>query len=121
MPTDNNVGQLIINTLTKEQYESIENPSSTELYFVEESETTKNYAIDDNVVHNTGVEIIDGQKTFLDKVILNNATTITQDNSDNSNNIATTAYVNNVINSLIQRIEELEKQLGIDNTNTQET
>lgn len=34
MPTDTNVDNLIINVLTEEQYEEIQNPSSTELYLV---------------------------------------------------------------------------------------
>lgn len=34
MPTDTNVNNLIINKLTKAQYEAIQNPSETELYLV---------------------------------------------------------------------------------------
>ena len=40
MSQDTNVENLIINTMTKAQFESIENPSATELYFVEETDTT---------------------------------------------------------------------------------
>ena len=32
--TDTNVTQLVINKLTKQQYENIQNPSETELYLV---------------------------------------------------------------------------------------
>lgn len=34
MPTDTNIDNLVINVLTEEQYEEIDNPSSTELYLV---------------------------------------------------------------------------------------
>ena len=36
MPTDTNVNGLVINKLTKAQYDTIQNPSETELYLVEE-------------------------------------------------------------------------------------
>jgi hypothetical protein len=36
MPTDTNVNSLVINKLTKAQYDAIQNPSETELYLVEE-------------------------------------------------------------------------------------
>ena len=41
MSQDTNVENLIINTMTKAQFESIENPSATELYFVEETEVLR--------------------------------------------------------------------------------
>lgn len=109
MSTDTNVQQLIINTLNKTQYDSIENPSATELYFVEEPEETK-YANDDTVVHNTGKETVAGDKTFTGTVVLDNATTVTQDKTNNSNALATTAFVQNVIASLLERIEALENK-----------
>lgn len=40
MPTDTNVNSLVINKLTKAQYDAIQSPSETELYLVEE-ETEK--------------------------------------------------------------------------------
>lgn len=40
MTTDTNVQNLIINILTKEQYESIANPSSTELYLTPDDDNT---------------------------------------------------------------------------------
>lgn len=36
MPTDTTVNNLVINELTKAQYDEIENPSDTELYLVSE-------------------------------------------------------------------------------------
>lgn len=105
---DTQVQNLVINTLTKEQFDTIEEPSATELWFVEEDETVT-YAQDSAVVHNTGTEIINGQKTFKDKVILDNGTATTPSSSDNSNKIATTAYVQSVISTLLARIEALEK------------
>ena len=112
MSTDTNVTQLIINTMTKAQYEGIENPSETELYFVEENEENL-YALDAQVVHKSGTETIDGDKTFTGSVVLNNGTAVTQASTDNSNKVATTAYVQSVIVSLISRIEALENQQGV--------
>lgn len=107
MANDTNVENLIINTMTKAQFESIENPSATELYFVEETDTPT-WAEDSTVVHKAGIEQINGDKTFTGKVVLNNATATTQDKTDNSNAVATTAYVQDVIATLIARIEALE-------------
>lgn len=107
MSQDTNVENLVINTMTKAQFESLENPSATELYFVEETDTTT-YAEDSTVVHKAGIEQISGDKTFTGKVVLNNATATTQLTTDNSNAIATTAYVQDVIASLVARIEALE-------------
>ena len=109
MSTDTNVNQLIINTLSKTQFDAIESPSPTELYFVEEP-VDPTYAADSTVVHNTGKETIAGDKTFTGSVVLDNATATTQANTDNSNAIATTAYVQNVIVSLLERIEALENK-----------
>lgn len=109
--TDTNVNKLIVNKLTASQYEAIETPSNTELYFVEDPEDTL-YAKDAQVVHNVGTEQVRGVKTFVDGVILNAGTAITVADTDNSNNIATTAYVQNVIESLVQRIEQLEQQVA---------
>ncbi len=109
MSNDTTVNNLIINTLTKTQFESIENPSSTQLYLVEESESSSNvYALDEEVVHKIGTETISGDKTFTGSVVLNNATAVTQELSDDSNALATTAYVQDVIASLVARIEALE-------------
>lgn len=109
---DTQVQSLIINTLTKAQFDSIESPSSTELYFVEEDETIT-YAQDSAVVHKQGTEVIDGQKTFTGNVILDNATATTPQSTDNSNKVATTAYVQTVIASLLERIEALENAQGV--------
>lgn len=106
---DTNVNNLIINTLTKSQFESIESPSATELYFVEEPEDTT-YAKDAQVVHNTGNETVAGNKTFTGAVVLNNATAVTKATTDNSNAVATTKYVKDVIASLVARIEALENK-----------
>lgn len=109
MSQDTNVENLIINTMTKAQFESIENPSATELYFVEETDTTT-YAEDSTAVHKTGIETISGNKTFTGSVVLNNGTATTKADTDNSNAIATTAYVQNVIAALVARIEALENK-----------
>ena len=111
MPTDNTVNNLIINTMTQAQFEEIISPSNTELYFVEEVETNT-YAQDSEVVHKTGTETISGDKTFTGAAILNKGTATTQPSTDNSNKIATTAYVQQVIASLITRIEQLEQQVA---------
>ena len=111
MSTDTNVENLIINTMTKAQFEELESPSNTELYFVEETDTTE-YAKDLEVVHKEGTETVSGDKTFTGKVVLNNATALTQDITDNSNAVATTKYVQDVIATLIARIETLEKSIN---------
>lgn len=112
MPTDNNVNTLIINTLTQTQFEQIEQPSSTELYFVEETEINPDYAQNSEVVHNTGAENINGIKTFVDGAVINNGTATTVASTDNSNNIATTAFVQTVIVPLLTRIQQLEEQVA---------
>lgn len=106
---DNDTQDLIINTMTKAQFESIENPSATELWFVEEPEETE-FAKDSQVVHNTGKETIAGDKTFTGNIVLNSATTKTLDITNNSNALASTAFVQNLIASLVARIEELENK-----------
>lgn len=41
MPTDVRTSELVINKLTKQQYENIQNPSATEMYLVPEDEEHK--------------------------------------------------------------------------------
>ena len=55
MPTDTNVNSLVINKLTKAQYDAIQNPSETELYLVEESIDTTPTSGSDNLVTSGGV------------------------------------------------------------------
>lgn len=55
MPTDTNVNGLVINKLTKAQYDAIQNPSETELYLVEESIDTTPTSGSDNLVTSGGV------------------------------------------------------------------
>lgn len=111
MSNDTTVSNLIINTMSEAQFNALETPSNTELYFVEETEDTT-YAKDAQVVHNTGNENINGIKTFVTGAIINNGTATTPSTTDNSNKIATTAYVQNVIAALLTRIEELEQQVA---------
>lgn len=55
MPTDTNVDSLVINKLTKAQYDDIQSPSETELYLVEESIDTTPTNGSDNPVSSGGV------------------------------------------------------------------
>lgn len=117
MSTDTIVNNLIINTLTKAQFEAIAEPSETELYFVEEIEDDGTYAKDSEVVHNTGEENIYGIKTFVDGAIINNGQATTVDITDNSYNIATTAFVHNFFASVQETITSLQENV----TTLQET
>jgi hypothetical protein len=109
MSTDTNVNTLIINTMTTAQFEALENPSNTELYFVEDEGI---YADDTQVVHLNGAEQINGIKTFTNGAVFNNITAPTLNKSDKSDNVATTKFVHDVIESLLQRIESLEQQIA---------
>lgn len=55
MPTDTNVNSLVINKLTKAQYDDISSPSETELYLVEESIDTTPTSGSNNPVSSGGV------------------------------------------------------------------
>ena len=55
MPTDTNVNSLVINKLTKAQYDAIQSPSETELYLVEESIDTTPTSGSENPVTSGGV------------------------------------------------------------------
>lgn len=55
MPTDTNVNSLVINKLTKAQYDAIQSPSETELYLVEESIDTTPTSGSSNPVSSGGV------------------------------------------------------------------
>jgi microcystin-dependent protein len=51
-----------------------------------------------NVVHRSGTETVSGNKTFTDNVLLaGTATAVTQDISDSSTKLATTAFVNGFV------------------------
>lgn len=55
MPTDTNINSLVINKLTKAQYDTIQNPSETELYLVEESVDTTPTSGSNNLISSGGV------------------------------------------------------------------
>ena len=55
MPTDTSVNSLVINKLTKAQYDAIQSPSETELYLVEESIDTTPTSGSENLVTSGGV------------------------------------------------------------------
>lgn len=55
MPTDTNVNSLVINKLTKAQYDTIQSPSETELYLVEEEIDTTPTSGSNNPVSSGGV------------------------------------------------------------------
>lgn len=55
MPTDTNVNSLVINKLTKAQYDAIQSPSETELYLVEEDIDTTPTSGSENPVTSGGV------------------------------------------------------------------
>ena len=55
MPTDTNVNNLVINKLTKAQYDAIQSPSETELYLVEESIDTTPTSGSENAITSGGV------------------------------------------------------------------
>lgn len=61
MPTDNQVDKLIINQLTKQQYEAIENPSSTELYVTEDLEIPEGVYTKENLVGGKDISITERQ------------------------------------------------------------
>lgn len=55
MPTDTNVNSLVINKLTKAQYDAIQSPSETELYLVEEEIDSTPTSGSENPVTSGGV------------------------------------------------------------------
>ena len=55
MPTDTIINNLIINKLTKAQYEAIQNPSDAELYLVPDVIDTAPTSGSDNMVTSGGV------------------------------------------------------------------
>lgn len=55
MPTDTTVNNLVINKLTKAQYDAIQNPSDTELYLVPDVIDTTPTSGSDNMVTSGGV------------------------------------------------------------------
>lgn len=55
MPTDTSVNSLVINKLTKAQYETIQNPSETELYLVPDEMDTAPTSGSSNCVTSGGV------------------------------------------------------------------
>ena len=63
------VNQLIINQLTKAQYQGISNPSNTEIYLVDENEGS--VLNDAMLVHLSGAETITGAKTFTGDTTVN--------------------------------------------------
>ncbi|MCQ2075941.1 MAG: hypothetical protein MJZ20_02760 [Bacteroidaceae bacterium] len=59
MATDTRTTKLIINDLTKEQYESIVNPSDTELYLVPDDTDDRLALKQDVLTPGTGITIVD--------------------------------------------------------------
>ena len=55
MPTDTTINNLVINKLTKEQYDAIQNPSETELYLVPDEIDATPTSGSDNLVSSGGV------------------------------------------------------------------
>lgn len=55
MPTDTTVNNLVINKLTKAQYDAIQNPSDTEIYLVPDVIDTAPTSGSDNLVTSGGV------------------------------------------------------------------
>lgn len=62
MPTDTNINSLVINKLTKAQYDAIQSPSETELYLVEESVDTTPTSGSNNLISSGGVYTALGNK-----------------------------------------------------------
>lgn len=69
MSQDTIVNELVINTLTKQQYEAIQNPSSTELYFV----TGDNGGINDAIltIQKNGTSVATFSANALNNVTAN--------------------------------------------------
>lgn len=61
MPTDNRTSELVINKLSKQQYESIQNPSPTELYLVPDDDLREHRSY-----YTTGTAVIDGDTVDVD-------------------------------------------------------
>ena len=100
MSTDTKVKELVINKLTKDQYDAAVQAgtiSETELYMITDTTypTTDDIeTLDATLVHKAGTETITGDKTFSGAVALgSSATATTQSQGDNSTAVATTAYV----------------------------
>ena len=74
MPTDITVNNLVINKLTKAQYEAIQNPSETELYLVPDEIDTTPTSGSDNLVSSDGVYTALSGKA--DKTVVVNAATL---------------------------------------------
>ncbi len=55
MPTDTTINNLVINKLTKAQYDAIQNPSDTEIYLVPDVIDTTPTSGSDNLVTSGGV------------------------------------------------------------------
>ena len=70
MPTDTNVNNLIINKLTKAQYEAIQNPSETELYLVPDVIDTTPTENSTNLITSGGVYSVLGDiQSALDAIL----------------------------------------------------
>ena len=55
MPTDTTINNLVINKLTKAQYDAIQNPSDTEIYLVPDVIDSTPTSRSDNLVTSGGV------------------------------------------------------------------
>ena len=75
MPTDTNVNSLVINKLTKAQYDAIQSPSETELYLVEEEIDNTPTSGSENPVSSGGVyTALSGKEDKVDIVSASGAT-----------------------------------------------
>ena len=110
--TDTTVNDLVINVLTKAQYNAIPNKSSTELYMVTDADDIEaTSVICDNYIFNSGSGLISGHlnsqtnkheiycigsgntPVFTINTDDDTIETITPSLSDNSNKVATTSFV----------------------------
>lgn len=96
MPTDTIVNNLVINELTKAQYDEIENPSDTELYLVSEVIDTAPTSGSDNLVTSGGVYTALSNKANISDIPTVPSNIVT---GLNSSGVAT-AYTIKVVDSL---------------------
>ena len=127
--TDTSVKELIINKLTKAQYDAAVQAGTineNELYMVTDTTypTTEDIAtLNTTLVHLAGAETITGDKTFTGAVNLTgaNATAATQTQGDNSTKIATTAYVDAGLATKVDKVSTANRIYGTDSTGAQTT
>jgi len=127
--TDTSVKELIINKLTKAQYDAAVQAGTineNELYMVTDTTyptTSDINTLNSTLVHLAGAETITGDKTFTGAVDLTgaNATAATQTQGDNSTKIATTAYVDAGLATKVDKVSTANRIYGTDSTGAQTT